>query len=71
MNDVQINYTSAGEPLKCFHCKSLNIQSKSVVIESGYISEREYFCGDCKSYLAYWAYGYFDPMYSIERTVRI
>ena len=48
---------------KCPKCGSLKIVRKV----EGYIDYKEcevsYRCGICGEYVAYWAYGYYDPIY--------
>ncbi len=61
-------YHEDGYPKKCRSCG--HTEFKDVVRDfidvyegRGPATEIEYFCANCNEPAAYWAYGYFDPVY--------
>lgn len=63
-------YDAKGAPLKCRHCGSEQIKSRTMdfidfgVPGGGPPTEVEYACVNCKQVVGYWAYGYYDPWYA-------
>lgn len=46
--------------MKCQNCESTNIKSRVIDHIGWEPCEIEYTCKDCKSHVAYWAYGNFE-----------
>lgn len=59
---IRSYYDKDGYPKKCPYCDSDSISSKVKDVVSGIACEEEYYCLQCKNSVAYWAYGYFQPI---------
>mgnify|MGYP006890187614 CR=1 FL=1 len=67
---MNIHYYEDGSPKRCYKCgcDTFNdvVRSTLAVLDNGGgpAMEIEYFCANCGTSLAYWAYGSFDPSFS-------
>lgn len=57
-------YTPEGEPIKCIHCEGTALKESVVdTIDGHTVCEFDVICESCKEIIAYWAFGFYDPMY--------
>ena len=72
MSDANSYYDLDGYPLRCPNCRSTGTRREVRdfldvgVPGGGPPTEIEYFCAECKTSVAYWAYGAFDPAYLLD-----
>ena len=59
-------YAKGGEPKKCRTCGGTSFGQTTKAYVGHVAAEIEYHCEQCSSIVAYWAYGYFDPIYTRE-----
>lgn len=56
-----------GTPNYCDACGCRDIDIEVTNTVAGVTSEAYYNCNDCGTTLAFWAYGSFDPAYTMKR----
>lgn len=61
-------YSDSGYPIQCFNCGGVEIDETvcdfiDVVCGTGPTTEAKYTCRACKTVVAYWAFGEFDPSF--------
>lgn len=65
-------YHKNGAPRRCPNCLSPDLveevrDSLDVGVGAGIPMEVETLCNKCKSSVAYWAHGYYDPCYLMDK----
>lgn len=55
-------YNPDGEPIRCTYCGGTNFQGEITEIVAGNIAEEHTRCTDCGKFVAFWAYGSYEPM---------
>lgn len=56
-------YSKHGDPIKCQYCGSKRFGCLNTEFIEGIVCEKYYICSDCGKYVAFWAYGSYDPAY--------
>lgn len=57
-------YSDDGEPLKCFHCRSTQMENVNKAYVESIVCQYKIICSDCKKDIGYWSTGNFDPSYA-------
>lgn len=60
-------YEIDGNPIKCIHCESTNLDERITDTISFHPVEKECFCKECKKVLNSWSYGAWMPVFDDEQ----
>ncbi len=55
------NYTEEGQPVRCMHCNSTEIEEVTKSVVANNIAEVSFVCKKCHKEIGYWGYGSYEP----------